>query len=876
MKFSSYVTACFLSLAISAAALAQSSVGAGPPPDPPVPHDQQLREAIQKLTTTGRMMMVVAHPDDEDGPLLTYEARARGNQVMLFTFTRGEGGQDATGAIFGDELGLLRTMELLASDKDYGVEQRFSRVADFGFSKTPEETFAKWGGKDVPLGDLVRQIRLFRPGVLVARFSGTPRDGHGHHQASSILTQEAFKAAADPKRFPGQNLPPWQCKKLYIENVPDDQVTLRIDTGAVDPVMGESPAKVALQGLRHQASQGLADIPFNPARAVSKLKLIAIADGVQRVEHETDVFDGLDTSPVANTGPGKAAASEAARDVRAAADVQRNSSEAAVAPLAKSLGEFRAALEMNGLDCDHAGSEEAERCALGEMEVHKKVAQAEEALQIALRLVVSVHSRSPALIAAGSKIPAQIEITNGSANRVSLRNCEAEQGSRGVGKCEELPTIKPGASDVIQLPATLNPGEIVQAPFHREHPLTDTTYQLESAKSLDQALPPPSLAVRLTLESGDTQFTVEQPVTNVALHSGIFLAPTFTVISSPSSMLRTRNSVEPAMITLAGTRHDGSGDTIQASFEYWSSPAWAVTPLGSTSPMRTSETGMATLAFHIPADVPEGQYTCGGELKSDSDLFKQGVHLLSRPDLDAFPYYFPAKTTVSIVRAEVPPDLTVGYIMGAGDNIPDALASLGVHVTLLTPEELAHGDLSKYSTIVTGIRSYATRKDLRDNNARLLDYVRNGGTMVVQYEQDWRGFNAGHYTPYPMELGNIRADQEELPVTLLHPDAVLFHAPNTVTEADFHGWIQEYGLYFADKWDPAYEPLLSMHDEGEPPHDGALLRAHYGKGVWIYSGLAMFRQVPNGVPGATRLFLNMLSAGHTASDAPVISARVTR
>src|SRR2546422_1216504 len=276
----------------------------------PLPQDTGeagLKLQLRKLQTTGRLMMVVAHPDDEDGGLLTREARGKGVQTLLMTLTRGEGGQNETGNTFSDELGVLRTLELLAADKYYGVEQRFSRVADFGYSKSPEETFQKWGGHDVPLADIVRVIREFRPDVLIARFSGTERDGHGHHQASSILTQEAFRAAADPNRFPEQikeGLLPWQPKKLYAGNVcgfgavscPDDNYTVRLNTGVVNPALGTSYIQFALEGLRHQLSQGAGGWSVEPGDRFPHYKLVDSVLPPVKSGREQDFFGGMDTS----------------------------------------------------------------------------------------------------------------------------------------------------------------------------------------------------------------------------------------------------------------------------------------------------------------------------------------------------------------------------------------------------------------------------------------------------------------------------------------------------------------------------------------------------------------------------------------------------
>jgi hypothetical protein len=267
------------------------------------------------------------------------------------------------------------------------------------------------------------------------------------------------------------------------------------------------------------------------------------------------------------------------------------------------------------------------------------------------------------------------------------------------------------------------------------------------------------------------------------------------------------------------------------------------------------------------------QSTLQATLTSAGKTYSESYHLISRPDLpDAFPYYAPAQTTISLIDADIPAQHSIGYIMGAGDTIPDDLTSLGFTVHLLTPDDLATADLSKYDTIVTGVRAYATRADLREHNQRLLDFVKNGGTMVVQYEQDTDGFNKGNYAPFPLSMGKDRVSQEEQPVTMLDAESQIFRYPNRITSADFDNWVQERGLYFMKQWSADYTPLLRMNDAGEPPLDGALLVAHYGKGTYITTALSFYRELPNGVPGATRLFINLLAAGHNPAEQPVVSA----
>src|SRR5438270_10786822 len=396
-----------------------------------------LKQELRKLQTTGRLMMVVAHPDDEDGGLLTLESRGKGVQTLLLTLTRGEGGQNKTGDTFSDELGILRTLELLAADRYYGVEQRFTRVTDFGYSKTPEETFQKWGGHDVPLADIVRVIRQFRPDVVMARFSGTERDGHGHHQASAILTKEAFRAAGDPNRFPEQiktGLQPWQPKKLYIGNVcgfgastcADENYTVKLNTGEEDPVLGMSYSQFAIEGLRHQESQGLGDLKISsgPRFAFYKLVDSVVPNTKDAHGHEKDVFDGIDTSVAGLAGAFKPTSARKIRDAAGRIDAAEKSSNAnsdsVVAPLVSALD------LLNG-DANIAGKTPEERTAL--VKIADKEAQARKATNLALGIDLKASVVSPAAsvdhnpmpaISPGQKLAIKVSFHNGSPHSLKL------------------------------------------------------------------------------------------------------------------------------------------------------------------------------------------------------------------------------------------------------------------------------------------------------------------------------------------------------------------------------------------------------------------------------------------------------------------------
>jgi len=264
----------------------------------------------------------------------------------------------------------------------------------------------------------------------------------------------------------------------------------------------------------------------------------------------------------------------------------------------------------------------------------------------------------------------------------------------------------------------------------------------------------------------------------------------------------------------------------------------------------------------VPASLQEGRAEIRAVLESGDVQYSEGYSLVTREDLGSFYYYQPATQRISIADVKVPKDLRVAYIMGAGDNIPTVLRQIGMDVTQLPAEKLAAEDLSKYGTIVLGIRAYDTQKDVASNNKKLLDYVSNGGTLVVQYNAATGDFNSGHFTPYPAQLTRARVSVEEAPVDILTPHDSIFHSPNQISQRDFDGWVQERGLYFMADWDSHFTPLLASHDPGESPLKGGLLRAQFGKGTYIYTGYAFFRQLPAGVPGAIRLYVNLLNAGH--------------
>ena len=874
----------------------------GSPPE--LPQDQGilgLRDELRRLGTTARLMQTVAHPDDEDGGMLTFESRGRGASVLLMTLNRGEGGQNKVGSNLSDVLGVLRTEELLAADEYYGVQERFSRVADFGFSKSADETFAKWGGHDIALADMVRVVRTFRPDVLVARFSGTDRDGHGHHQASSILTREAFRAAADPKRFPeqiAQGLLPWQAKKLYIGNVcgfgamtcPDANWTVKLNTGEKNSDLGGSYVQFAMEGLRHQLSQGAANWTVDPGDRFTFYKLV---DSVEPAKldkdgHEKDFFDGIDTSLPALAARLGADESKVpklrqeliaiARKVAEASQNAKGNDATAAAALLKDVlaGLQRARAEVsNSTLKDAAKSELLARLA-------QKREQSETALNEALGVTLKalVSSQEPlnkeagamTTVSPGQEFSVVVNFHNGSKDSLAIDGLKLETPEGWKTASDETQHIvKPGESfrKVLRLQVPKN-AAYTRPYWHRDDPEKDSLNQIDDEKYATLPFPPPVMRARVeysvasaagaALKNSIGAIVVKEFVDEAGAERARTLAivPAFSVALEPGSQVISTHNGANSTVTVGVTSnldHEARG-VLRLELP----PGWRSEPaqLAVEFPRRGEKRDFQFKVF--PAGLQEGRAKVRAVLEADGEKFSEGYTLVTREDLGSFYYYQPAVQRVSIVDVKAPHDLKIGYVMGPGDDIPTVLQQVGMNVTLIPPEKLTTEDLSKYATIVLGIRAYDTQKDVVTNNKKLLDFVAAGGTLVVQYNAGVADFNNEHLTPYSAELSRARVSVEEAPVEILAPQDGVFHYPNEITAHDFDGWVQERGLYFMDKWDDRFKPLLSCHDPGEDAQRGGLLRAQYGKGTYIYTGYAFFRQLPAGVPGAVRLFVNLLSA----------------
>ena len=841
-------------------------------------------------------MHTTAHPDDEDGGMMTLESRGKGDTVLLLTLNRGEGGQNKVGSNLFDVLGVLRTLELTQSDRYYDVEQRFTRVADFGFSKNPDETFQKWDGHEAGLADIVRVIRTFRPDVLVSRFQGTDRDGHGNHQASGILTREAFRAAADPGKFPDQikeGLLPWQAKKFYFDNVcpfrsnecAPENYTVRLSTGEKDPLLGMTYAQFAMEGLRHQLSQGAGgwSIDAGPHYSFYRLVDSVLPPTKDKDGHEKDFFDGIDTSLPGLAGRlGTAEAkvpylrAELVKIQSSVEDAKKAASDAAKAatPLLQGLRTVSALITR--VSAEKGLAEIEQRELLGHLRLKRN--QFEDAINLAMGLTLSVTVDTPTaatpdeafMAVPGQVFGVSVRLRNPSDRTLAIHdvNLDLPSGWHANASSAKVTSLAPGKELSAQFRVTVPENAEYTRPYwHRNDPETDGLNTIDDLRYATLPFPPPPLQAHVTYSSDATQSEARavgtvsyKDSTGRQQRRPLAVAPPFSVSIDPISQVIPVGQHAARMVKVEAK--SGLSGSTTANVRLSAPSGWQVEPasqrisFGKVGEVKDSEFRL------IPSAGREGRFQIKAALEFQGKTYSDGYTVVTRDDLDTFYYYQPAVQRVSVVDVKVPTSLKIGYIMGAGDDIPEVLRQVGLDVTLIPAEKLASENLSRYGTIVLGIRAYDTQKDVVANNKKLLDFVAAGGTLLVQYETDVANFNSGAFTPFPATLARGRVSVEEAPVEILAPQNRIFHFPNEIAQHDFDGWVQERGLYFLDKWDDKYTPLLASHDPGENSLKGGLLVAQYGKGIYIYTGYAFFRQLPAGVPGAVRLYVNLLSAGH--------------
>jgi LmbE family N-acetylglucosaminyl deacetylase len=881
-----------------------------------------LAQTLRKLNTWGSLLFIVAHPDDEDGGMLAYESRGMGARTAILTLTRGEGGQNAMSSESYDALGLIRTNELLLADQYSGSEQYFSTAIDYGFSKTIDEAHQQWG-RDRVLCDVVRVVRTDRPLVLASTFTGNITDGHGHHQVSGEMNQEAFAAAGDPKVCPDQiaaGLRPWSPLKVYARqpffapsskgifdyatnqwspvrfydyvakkwNDTYPSTTLEVPEGTWDPLLGESYFQMARTGWSEQKSQnGGGTLPFPGPVSVAYHRY---GSRVSAPEQEDSFFAGIDTSlagmaSLAHTGDTAfltAGLKEIQRHVTAALNGDLPAHPDRIAPeLAEGYKATQQLIDQvngSGLSADDKAS------LLHELNIKRTQFNTALAEALGLRVDAAVMPRTatganaappivpeetPTVATPGSEIDVRLHVTAGGdwgpsqdglqLARTWLANQDGDSWQITRIGAPGLDEPHSSDGDVVFRVYIPRSARLTRPYFSR--PNTEQPYyDITDARWLSLPFAPYPLAgwaefryMGVPIRVGQVVQTVHRVHGLGGVYQPLAVVPQISVnLPAQAGVVPLGTSTIPFSVSVSNQQQsDGDG-----SLHLKLPAGWTAEPATANFHLLPGTTQDLSFTLH-PGQLTGQEYEIKAVAQSGNYQFSEGLTTVGYPGLRPYYQYRPADYRLRAVDVKIPHDLKVGYIMGTGDEVPEALAEIGIQPLLLSSADLAGGDLSSYDAIVVGIRAYSSRPDLAAATPRLLDYVRNGGTMLVQYQ------SVQFPAPYDLSLGRNpeKVVDEKTPVVVTDPRSPLLSWPNPITSADFDGWVEERGHSFLGSWSSRYTALTETHDPGQAPQRGGLLYTRYGKGNWIYLAYAVYRQLPEAVPGAYRVLADLIAAG---------------
>lgn len=829
-----------------------------------------ISRLLLQMSTTASVMMIGAHPDDEDSALLAYLARGENARTAYLSLTRGDGGQNIIGPELFESLGVIRTEELLQARRLDGAEQYFTRAFDYGFSKTLAEAQQKWP-EDVIKCDAVRAIRTFRPLVVISRFSGTPNDGHGQHQYAGYITPLAVEAAVDPEQCKGAG-EPWQVLKVYVEQgfSGNDPASLKLNTGDYDQVLGRSYFEIAMEGRSQHRSQGEGRLEFR-GEVFSGLNIKK--SETAKKEPEASPFDDIDIS------------------INGIASLTQNYDPVLKAKLADLQSKVESAkskyrlLFSAGIVTDLAAAAKAADEAIASTtndQTNRLLAEIRREINSTIGMILGVQIDALAdreTVAPGGEYSAMVNVFISSLSDVTVTNIAlnapkgwqtakaepAKPAGQGVGRREVAKTTETFA---VRVPAGARPTQPYWLESGREKDLFDWP------ATGDQTLPfsPQDVTATVTAKVNGIEISLTRPVqfryadpSRGEIRREVNVVPVLS-LGVDQKLLIVPQSSKPQTRTLTVSITNNSAKPVSGvdALNIPVSPEWNYTKRAAAFNL-TNKGEKTSVAFDvtIPAETKPGTYHIYPNATFGEGLSTQTMNTIAYPHIQTHRYYTRAETVVNVLDLKTAA-VNVAYIMGSGDEVPEAIRQMGLNVTMLEEKDLASGDLAKFDTIVVGIRAFETRPDLTSNNQRLLDYVKNGGNVIVQYQrgkwtalaplaantQDKQGTTAGSIA---------RVVDENAKVTILQPNHPVFNFPNKITDADFAGWVQERNAYNLVTFDEKYVPLLESHDAGELENRGGLVTAQIGKGTWTYCSYSMFRQLPAGVPGAYRLFANLLS-----------------
>ena len=797
----------------------------------PTPPSSEVLRAIQHLQVVGSVLYIAAHPDDENTQLIAWLQGEKGIRTAYLSLTRGAGGQNLLGDEQSDLLGVIRTGELLAARRIDGAEQFFTRARDFGYSKTPEETLRIWD-REAVLSDVVQVIRTFRPDAIITRF-GTGGPNHGHHTASALLAAEAFEAAADPKRFPELG-PAWRTLTI-VHNVPnwnrpaqpqvedDRTVKVGVDVGTFSPLTGLSYGEVAARSRSQHKSQG-----FGAAPKVGS-----------QFEQFIDVAGGP-ASGLRFDGPGATWARfpQQAALIKALKAAEQAFSPTHPAAALPKLAEAHALLEK----VPDAGWRAYKRAEL------------ERVMLDCVGLRLSARVDQPAVVP-GSPLVVHLQAINRGAQLVTLAGARSTLG--GEAPADRWPA---GIAWTTDLAVTVPADAPISMPHWLRPPARAGLDGTEGEGRILPELPTPAAVFALNLAGRPFEVTVPieyawtDAVAGERTHP-LEILPPVTATFGADSLLLPRGRPGTVRLVLRASTAAGAEGTLQLSAPegYTITPKSLKFALTEADPEQVVDVGVEASAQAAPGALTAEVEVAGRRWSSQRAVIDY-AHLARRTVLR--PAALPL-TPVDLARG---PTTRIGYLPGSGDKVPEALRQAGYTVELITEDTVAAGDLKRFDAVVTGIRAYNTHPRLLALHPQLMAYVEGGGRLLVQYNTNNR-FNPlkAEIGPEPFEITRDRVTDELADMEAVNPKHPALTTPNPLGPADFTGWVQERGLYFAGNWGPGYQPIFRAHDVDEAPLEGGLIVARHGKGVFVYTGLAFFRQLPAGVPGALRLFANLLA-----------------
>jgi hypothetical protein len=888
----------------------------------PLPQDQGatgLGLALRRLPVSFNVLYVTAHPDDENNGVLTLLSRGLGVRTGLLTVTRGDGGQNEIGPELFQAIGILRTEELAGVHRYDAAEQYFTRAYEFGYSFSVEETFQKWGKEEI-LDDVVRVFRAFRPDVVLTLSLEAPGGGQ-HHQATAHLAKEAFRVAADPSRFASQfreGLLPWQAQRNYqggvgggIERLEGEVTT--VATNGFDPLLGMSYAEFGSIARSFHKCQGGGQLKSDPGDGRATYYIVdsepKIAGGGTSVLPADISVNALMrfAKGEEDKAPGLAAALAAIQDAAAEAVAAYDPKALArvVPTLRRGLGATRAAIALVG------GSALSDTAKLNlAHRLDRKAWEFQQALILAHGLVFQATANDDNVVR-GQAFDVRALVVNQGSEPVSLDevSLRVPNGWSVTGKLDRTGDLAPGQKAQGTFTVTTGSAARYTQPYWKRNFKVDR-YDIEIPKDLTLPWSPSDVQASFVFSSAGTmfartqaaQYRYEGPWVGGEKQKEVNIVPILSVHLTPEIVVAPRATVAVKRELRVAVRN-GSKGAVDAVIKI-DAGKLAVEPASAAVKFRYEGEELTTRFFvTIPPGTPESEFTLKATATANGETFAEGYQVIAYDHTQERHLFHDAASVLRVQDVKVSPGVRVGYIMGAGDETADAIAQLGVSPIMLSADDLAYGDLSKYTTIVTGTRAFQTRNDLKANYARVMKYVEDGGNLVVQYNKfEFNvlsqpafagGFSGGPgggpggggaarppqnspFAPWPASVTSNRVSVEEAPIEILAPASRLVTAPNRITPRDFDGWVQERGLYFFGARDPKYVDVLKSSDpwpKNPGEKKGLLVETTVGKGTWTYVGLGLFRQLPSGTKGAYRILANLISrprgvAATTRSSTP--------